>query len=214
MRYELEDARALLQVMRNRRDVRGNRFRSQEIEPEKLEMILQAALSAPSVGFSQPWRFVVIDDADVKEQVYGSFSEENEKAKAVFKERDLYRSLKLEGIREAPLNIAVLYEPSDEPVLGQTSMEQMGEYSVVCAVQNMWLMARTLNIGMGWVSIVDEAKVLENINAPENAKLIAYLCVGYVDGFAEKPELQSLGWADAKAMDDLVNHNSCGTRKL
>lgn len=206
MHFEASEAARLLRIMQSRRDVRGNRFTSRTVEPEKLELILQAAVAAPSVGYSQPWRFVIIDDADVKEAVYQSFDGQNGKAKALFRDRPLYERLKLEGIREAPVNIAVLYEPQGK-TLGQTSMEQVGEYSVVCAVQNMWLMARTLNIGMGWVSILDEDEVLRALNAPQKSRLVAYLCVGYVEAFAEKPELQSLGWAEAKPLEELVNYN-------
>jgi 5,6-dimethylbenzimidazole synthase len=83
-------------------------------------------------------------------------------------------------------------------------MKKMGEYSVVCAVQNMWLMARALNIGLGWVSILDELKVLKSIDAPKNTRLIAYLCLGYVNEFLEEPELKSLGWKDEKSLKELV----------
>ena len=206
MYFEASEAAQLLKIMQSRRDVRGNRFTPQAVEPEKLELMLKAAVAAPSVGYSQPWRFVIIDDAEVKEAVYRSFDAENEKAKALFRDRPLYNRLKLEGIREAPVNLAVLYEPQGQ-TLGQTSMEQVGEYSVVCAVQNMWLMARTLNLGMGWVSILDEGEVLEILDVPPGSRLVAYLCVGYVEAFAEKPELQSLGWADEKPLEMLVSYN-------
>jgi 5,6-dimethylbenzimidazole synthase len=83
-------------------------------------------------------------------------------------------------------------------------MQQMGEYSVVCAVQNMWLMARALNIGIGWVSILDEAKVLSTIQVKKNTKLIAYLCVGYVDKFYEESELKTLGWEEEKQLSELI----------
>ncbi|MEO1953774.1 MAG: nitroreductase family protein, partial [Campylobacterales bacterium] len=111
--------------------------------------------------------------------------------------------LKLEGIKETPLNIAVLYEQPKENILGMTTMSKMGEYSVVCAVQNMWLMARTLNIGLGWVSILDEQKVLKSIKAPKNHTLIAYLCLGYVDKFKTEPELKTLKWKKEKKLDEL-----------
>ena len=167
-------------------------------------MILQAAISAPSVGYSQPWKFVVIQNETIKTNILENFEEENTKAKEIFKETDLYSKLKLEGIKEAPLNIAVLYEPSQKEVLGQTSMEKMGEYSVVCAIQNMWLMARALNIGLGWVSILNEKKVLDTIKAPKNTQLIAYLCIGYVDEFLQEPELKNLGWETKKSLQECI----------
>jgi len=204
MNFTEYDAKQLLKIMKARRDVRGNRFISKKIEPEKLKMILEAGISAPSVGYSQPWKFIIIEDAKIKEAIKESFDVENEKAKAIFHRRNLYNTLKLEGITEAPLNIAVLYEPKEEEVLGMTTMKKMGEYSVVCAVQNMWLMARSLNIGIGWVSILDEKRVLESLNVKENAQLIAYLCVGYVDKFYEESELKIVGWEREKILEECV----------
>lgn len=206
-----QDASNLLeQIIRHRRDVRGNRFLSTPIEADHLEKILQAALHAPSVGFSQPWEFVLIKDKQAKQQVATSFKEENDKAQQTFSDTEgqerqaLYQSLKLEGIHESPLNIAVLYKPQNKPILGQTSMADMGRFSVVCAVQNMWLMARSLNIGVGWVSILNPEKVKAAIAAPADRELIAYLCVGYVDKFYERPELESLEWEKRRSTEQVV----------
>ena len=204
MNFTDDDATKLLKIIKARRDVRGNRFVSTPIEDEKLQMILEAGISAPSVGYSQPWQFLIIKDENVKDTIAKNFTQENNKAKEIFKEKRLYQELKLEGIKEAPINIAVLYEPKDEAVLGMTSMNKMGEYSVVCAVQNMWLMARALNIGIGWVSILDEKKVLQTLKAPPTTQLIAYLCVGYVDEFYEESELKTLGWEDEKILQKCV----------
>lgn len=204
MNFTNDDAQKLLNIIKARRDVRGNRFISKKVNDEILEMILEAGISAPSVGYSQPWKFVIIKNELIKNTIADNFQDENEKAKEIFKERELYKSLKLEGIKEAPINIAVLYEPKDEEILGMTSMKKMGEYSVVCAVQNMWLMARALNIGIGWVSILNEKKVLQKINAEKNAQLIAYLCVGYVDEFYKESELQTLGWEKKKLLKESV----------
>ncbi|WP_373071719.1 5,6-dimethylbenzimidazole synthase [Sulfurimonas sp.] len=200
------EADLLLKLMQSRRDVRGNSFLDKRIEKEKLEMILKAGISAPSVGYSQPWKFIVIDNERVKNEIHENFAIENEKAKQIFEKSELYKNLKLEGIKEAPLNIAVLYEDSNEDILGMTSMSSMGEYSVVCAVENMWLMARSLNIGLGWVSILDEQKILKSIKAPKNHKLIAYLCLGYVDGFKDEPELKTLRWKEEKKLNECVEY--------
>ena len=205
MNFTNDDAEKLLKIIKARRDVRGNRFTSQTIEDEKLKMILEAGIHAPSVGYSQPWKFVIIKDKKIKNELLQNFENENKKAKEIFQERSLYKNLKLEGILEAPINIAVLYEPKDEEVLGMTSMKKMGEYSVVCAVQNMWLMARALNIGIGWVSILDEKKVLKSLNVNKNSQLIAYLCVGYVDEFYRESELKTLGWEREKFLDDVLS---------
>ncbi len=206
MTFTKQDSAKLLEIMKARRDVRGNRFIDKKVEEEKLSLILEAALTAPSVGYSQPWKFVIIEDARTKDAILRNFDHENTKAKEIFKERELYNKLKLEGVKEAPLNIAVLYEAREEDVLGMTSMQQMGEYSVVCAVQNMWLMARSLNIGIGWVSILDEEKVLQELQAKENTKLVAYLCVGYVDQFYKESELKTLGWDREKQLHECVQY--------
>lgn len=200
------EAAVLRDIMRNRRDVRGNRFVDKPVEDAILQQMLDAALYAPSVGFSQPWEFVIIKDKSTKQQVKESFTTENEKATAAFEtaKQSLYTRLKLEGIFEAPVNIAVFYKSSGKPVLGQTSMEEAGLYSVVCAIQNMWLMARALNIGIGWVSILDPEKVKQIVSAPEENKLVAYLCVGYTNGFYSQPELELLQWEERKSQQALV----------
>lgn len=199
----------LEEVILHRRDVRGNRFLDKEIPKEVLDKILYAGVNAPSVGFSQPWEFVFIDDPEVKQRIKASFNEENQAAADQFKGKkaDDYRQLKLEGIVEAPVNMAVFYKPSEGPVLGQTSMKEAGIYSVVCAIQNMWLMARALNVGLGWVSIVDPVKVKEILNAPEDRQLIGYLCLGYVDMFYDNPELERLKWEKRKDTSEVVKFN-------
>jgi 5,6-dimethylbenzimidazole synthase len=200
------EADLLFEIITNRRDVRGNRFTDETIEEEKISQILEAAVNAPSVGFSQPWQFVIIKSKEIKEQVKSTFNTENEKASKLFKDekQQEYNRLKLEGIFEAPLNIAIFYAGSDKPILGQTSMAEVGMYSVVCAIQNMWLMARALNIGMGWVSIIDPEKVKQILKAPKDNKLIGYFCLGYTNGFLQQPELELLKWENRKKLSELI----------
>ena len=100
--------------------------------------------------------------------------------------------------------MAVFYKPKEGPVLGQTSMPNMGKYSVVCAIQNMWLMARSLNIGMGWVCILDPEKVKKVLNAPPENQLIGYLCFGYTDMFYNQPELELRKWERKKLQKEVV----------
>ncbi len=208
--FTAAEATVLEDVIVNRRDVRGNRFLDKPIAPDTLNKILDAALHAPSVGFSQPWEFVLIEDNHLKQQIRDSFAAENEKAISLFDadKQPEYIRLKLEGILEAPLNIAVFYKPAGKPVLGQTSMEEVGLYSVVCAVQNIWLMARALNVGVGWVSILDPEQVKNILKAPEENKLVAYLCLGYTDGFYTSPELELLQWEKRKMKDTAVFYNT------
>jgi len=204
--FDSSESDVLNQILNARRDVRGNRFLSTPIPQAELEKIFSAALSAPSVGFSQPWEFVTIEDIAIRQKVAKSFTLENKKAAALFEAEklDQYQQLKLEGILQSPLNIAVFYNPQKGPVLGQTSMPDMGRYSVVCAIQNMWLMARSLNIGMGWVSILDPEQVKNIIKAPQDRELIAYLCLGYVDKFYDKPELETLEWQTRKKTEQVI----------
>jgi len=204
--FDSSESDILNQILNARRDVRGNRFLSTPIPQAELEKIFSAALSAPSVVFSQPWEFVTIEDIAIRQKVANSFTLENKKAAALFEAEklDQYQQLKLEGILQSPLNIAVFYNPQKGPILGQTSMPDMGRYSVVCAIQNMWLMARSLNIGIGWVSILDPERVKDIINAPANRELVAYLCVGYVDKFYDKPELETLEWQARKKTEQVI----------
>ncbi|MBE7647734.1 5,6-dimethylbenzimidazole synthase [Tenacibaculum finnmarkense] len=205
-KFTPENIETLEQIILARRDVRGNRFLNTPISKEDLDKILFAGVNAPSVGFSQPWEFVVIKDLKIRNKIKDSFFEENEKAKNLFegKKADAYTQLKLEGIVESALNIAVFYKPSEHPVLGQTSMKEAGVYSVVCAIQNMWLMARALNVGLGWVSILNENNVKTILNAPDDRQLIGYLCLGHVDKFYENPELERLKWEKRKNINDVV----------
>ncbi|NRA54521.1 MAG: 5,6-dimethylbenzimidazole synthase [Gammaproteobacteria bacterium] len=207
--FKSSDRDVLEQIMRLRRDVRGNRFIDKAMPDDIVNQLLEAALLAPSVGYSQPWQFVVIRDQAIKQQVFNSFTVENNNASELFsgaKQQD-YKQLKLEGILEAPVNIAVFYQPSDGPVLGQTSMAEMGRFSVVCAIQNLWLMARALNVGVGWVSIVDPQVVKQAVNAPESSQLIGYLCIGYVSEFLDEPELKKIAWQQQKQQQDVVFYN-------
>ena len=206
MKFTPEHIETLEQIILARRDVRGNRFINSPVSQKDIDKILFAGVNAPSVGFSQPWEFVVIKDLVVRNKIKESFFEENEKAKHLFKEKraDAYTQLKLEGIIESALNIAVFYKPSEHPILGQTTMKEAGVYSVVCAIQNMWLMARALDVGLGWVSILDPNKIKTILNAPEDRQLIGYLCLGHVDKFYENPELERLQWEKRKNINDVV----------
>lgn len=205
-RFTPEDSDTLEQIINHRRDVRGNRFLDKDIPEPALDKILRAAVNAPSVGFSQPWEFVLVRDPKRKALISQSFAKTRQTESQLIEasKQGLYSELKLEGIHEAPLNIAVFYRPDETSVLGQSTMPETGPYSVVCAVQNMWLMARALNIGLGWVSIVDPIKVKQALNAPVDKQLVAYLCLGYVDYFYETPELERKKWEKRKPLVDLI----------
>ncbi|HTR28485.1 MAG TPA: 5,6-dimethylbenzimidazole synthase [Puia sp.] len=201
------DVAVLEDIIRHRRDVRGNRFMPKPVEQSLIDRLLGAALFAPSVGFSQPWVFVIIRDATVRQQVKESFDLTNAATQPSFSGRqEQYARLKLEGILESPVNIAVFYRPPDGPVLGQTAMPEAGLFTVVCAIQNMWLMARALNLGLGWVSILDAQKVGNILRAPAGHQLVAYLCIGYTDGFLARPELELLGWEKRRVLESVIRY--------
>lgn len=204
MKFSKKDLKTLSNIIASRRDVRGNNFTNKKISKNKLGLILNSALNAPSVGYSQPWQFIIVDK-EKRDLVYNHFSKCFEKSKKKFLDRPLYNSLKLEGIKESNINIAVYYKKSTNNILGQTYMKRTGEYSVVCAILNMWLTARALNIGMGWVSILKPKKINKIFNIDKNKyKFIAYLCFGYTKEFYKEPELKKLNWNKKKSLKESI----------
>ena len=202
MKFNKKDLNLLSKVIASRRDVRGNNFINKKISNKKLNIILNSALHAPSVGYSQPWHFILVNK-EKRDLVYNHFSKSFEKSKDKFLDKPLYNSLKLEGIKESNVNIAVYYKKSTSNILGQTYMKRTGEYSVVCAILNMWLTARALNIGMGWVSILKPKKINKIFDIDKNEyKFIAYLCFGYTKEFYKEPELKKLKWNKKKKLKD------------
>ena len=204
MKFNKKDLNLLSKVIASRRDVRGNNFINKKISNKKLNIILNSALHAPSVGYSQPWHFILVNK-EKRDLVYDHFSKSFEKSKDKFLDKPLYNSLKLEGIKESNINIAVYYKKSTSNILGQTYMKRTGEYSVVCAILNMWLTARALNIGMGWVSILKPKKINKIFDIDKNEyKFIAYLCFGYTKEFYNEPELKKLKWNKKKKLKECI----------
>lgn len=195
---------AFYKTVYSRRDVRRE-FLPKAIPEAVLSRILTAAHHAPSVGFMQPWDFIVIESDSTKAFVKQLFTEANQAAAEMLtgERKKQYKRLKLEGIQEAPLNICVTCDRSrtGDFVLGRTSNLDMDLYSTVCAIQNLWLAARAENIGMGWVSILDENKLKQHLNIPERIIPVAYLCLGYVSQFHEKPDLERTGWLARRQVD-------------
>lgn len=198
---------AVYEAVFSRRDVRGQ-FLPDPLPEPVLSRILVAAHHAPSVGFMQPWNFLVVQDREVRVGVRAAFEKATGEAADMFagERREAYRRLKLEGILEAPVNICVTCDRNREGpvVLGRTHMMAMDLYSSVCAVQNLWLAARAEGVGVGWVSIFDEAMLRDALGIPESIEIVAYLCVGYVSNFLERPELETAGWRRRLPLEDLV----------
>ena len=211
-----DERQGFYKTLFNRRDVRGQ-FKSDPVPDEVLSRILYAAHHAPSVGFMQPWNFVVVRSDEVKKKVHSAFVEANEDAANMFDSdrSKTYRALKLEGILESPVNICITCDRSrtGPVVIGRTSIKTMDLYSSVCAVQNFWLAARAEGVGVGWVSIIKQKALQAALNIPSNIVPIAYLCVGYVSHFYDKPELETAGWLNRTPLDDLLYFDQWGEQR-
>ncbi len=191
----------LEKLIRWRRDVR--RFRPDPVPPHVLDHLLDLAGQAPSVGLSQPWRFVLVESAERRRAVRENFLACNREALADYEgERArLYAALKLEGLDCAPVQLAV-FTVEDTLAghgLGRRTMPETLAFSTVMAVHTLWLAARAWGIGVGWVSILDPAEVRAILDLPRSWALTAYLCVGYPVEEAETPELERCGWERRRA---------------
>lgn len=198
---------AVYQAIFSRRDVRGQ-FLPDRVPDEVLSRVMMAAHHAPSVGFMQPWNFLVVRSQEVKQQVHDVFKKANDEAARMFEDnkREIYSSLKLEGILESPINLCITCDRSrtGPVVVGRTHIRTMDLYSSVCAVQNLWLAARAEGLGVGWVSIFNESDLQDALGIPRGITPVAYLCLGYVSHFYQKPELESAGWLPRLPIDQLV----------
>jgi len=198
---------AVYRALRERRDVRAG-YLPQPLDDATLYRLLAAAHLAPSVGFMQPWRFIVVRSEALRGAVHGIFQRANTDAAAGYSEdrKGLYSRLKLEGLLEAPQHLCVVSDDQSERGhhLGRHSMPETSIYSVVCAIQNLWLAARTEGIGVGWVSILDPQAIKELLRIPASAQLVAYLCLGYVKEFSAVPDLERDGWEQRAELAPLV----------
>lgn len=209
--FTISEKEGLYKAVFSRRDIRSH-FVDKKIPDEALAKILNAAHHAPSVGYSQPWDFILIKNQDTKLKVKNSFVQEREKSISLLdndlERQDKYVKLKLEGILESDINICVTYDPKrfGPFVLGRTSIPETGEYSVCCAIQNLWLAARAEGIGVGWVSIlaIDDLRYILGI--PKHVKPIAYLCLGYVNKFEDKPDLERVGWLKRTILSKVIHY--------
>lgn len=183
-------------LLKWRRDVR--RFRSEPLAEGKLQHLLQLADLAPSVGNSQPWRIVMVDSHDTRKRITAQFEAENQKAADAYEPERArhYRALKLAGLKDAPVHLAVFCEeqPEQGSGLGRATMPETLAYSTVSMIHTFWLAARAEGIGVGWVSILDPVEVREILQVDGSWRLVAYLCVGYPEEDHVDPELERAGW--------------------
>jgi len=205
--FSEQEKESFYKAIYSRRDVRSN-FTSEPIDTQVLMRILEAAHHAPSVGFSQPWNFILVRNIETRKKIKESFEKEKARSSNLVEEprRSKYLSYKLEGILDSSINVCVTYDPtkSGSFVIGRTSIPETGMFSVCCAVQNMWLAARTEGIGVGWVSILSNEALRDVLHIPEHVVPVAYLCLGHVSKFETKPDLETNGWLPRLKLDDVI----------
>lgn len=198
--------RQLWDLFRLRRDVR--RFRTEPVAPEVIRHVLSAAHLAPSVGLSQPWRFLLIEDASMRDRVAAEFERSNHAASRAYDSDRAahYRRLKLAGLREAPVHLLVCaeHEPRQGHGLGRQSQPETVRDSVVCAIENLWLAATAVGLGVGWVSILEPSALRAPLEVPEQWTWVAYLCIGWPERYAHKPVLETEGWEHRRSLDEMV----------
>ncbi|MGW0749434.1 nicotinate-nucleotide--dimethylbenzimidazole phosphoribosyltransferase [Streptomyces sp. NPDC002587] len=215
--YDDAEREAVLRVMRERRDIRKG-FRTDPIPHEVLLRVLEAAHTAPSVGHSQPWDFVVIRSAETRRTMHELAQRQREAyANSLPKARaKQFKELKIEAILDTPVNIVVTADPTrgGRHTLGRHTQPQMAPYSSALAVENLWLAARAEGLGVGWVSFFDEREMVRELGLPEHLEVVAYLCVGYVDEFPEEPELAQAGWSRRRPLSWVVHEETYGRRAL
>lgn len=208
--FSEEERRGLYRAIYERRDVRSQ-FLPDEIPAEVLARLLSAAHHAASVGFMQPWDFIIIRDLETRRLIKQAFERENERAAANYsgERAGLYRSLKLEGILDSPLNLCVTCDRTrgGPHVLGRNTVIETDLFSACLAVQNLWLAARAESIGIGWVSILDPTGLAGLLGSPDHVYPLAYLCLGYVSEFLPAPELELKGWRSRVPLIDLIHQD-------
>ena len=207
--FSEQERESFYKAIYSRRDVRSN-FTSEQIDDQVLMRILKAGHHAPSVGFSQPWNFILVKNIETREKIKESFENEKVRSSKLIKDprRSKYLSYKLEGILESSINVCVTYDPTKSGpfVIGRTSIPETGTFSVCCAVQNIWLAARTEGIGVGWVSILSNETLRDVLNIPDHVVPVAYLCLGHVSKFEPRPDLETSGWLPRLKLDDVIYH--------
>ena len=211
--FSAAERAALYRAIALRRDVRAE-FLPDPVDDDVLERVLGAAHQAPSVGLSQPWRFIVIRKNETRQMVHDAFVRANADAAAKYDAptADAYRALRLAGILDAPVNICVTSDDDPERGrgLGRQTMPETARYSTVCAIQNLWLAARVEGLGVGWVSILEPAPLRAVLAVPERIAIVAYLCLGHVAAFAPVADLERDKWESRVALADVIDHERYG----
>lgn len=200
----------LYETMFRRRDVRAE-FTGEPFDPEVLWRILQAAHAAPSVGLSQPWDFVVVDDDQVRKRFWQHVQEEREHFAASLDapRSEAFATLKIDGVLECSVSLVVTYDPERgrPAVLGRHTIDDAGLYSVCLAIQNLWLAATAEGWGVGWVSFYREPFLSALVGLPRRVRPVAWLCLGPVSHLATAPDLERQGWRERRPLEHAVHRN-------
>lgn len=206
---------ALYDVINRRRDTRGE-FTGEPIAPEVLERVLSAAHAAPSVGMSQPWDFVLVRSPDTRQLFRAHVLREREVFAATLggERADTFSRIKIEGICESSLGIVVGYDPTrgGPQVLGRHAIPDAGLYSVICAIQNLWLAATVEGLGVGWVSFFHEEFLRGLVGMPAQVRPVAWLCVGPVAELPDIPDLERFGWRQRSPLATVLHEERYGRR--
>lgn len=193
-----------------RRDVRGQ-FTGAAVDPPALTRVLTAAHAAPSVGLSQPWDFVVVDDPAVKQDFWAHVQEERQAfADSLDGEQArVFAGIKIDGVLESSLSLVVTYDPSrgGPAILGRHAIDDAGLYSVCLAIQNLWLAATAEGWGVGWVSFYVESFLGRLLGLPDGIRPVAWLCLGPVTHLEEVPDLERHRWAHRRPLKEALHHN-------
>ncbi|WP_421842664.1 5,6-dimethylbenzimidazole synthase [Mycobacterium sp.] len=206
--FSPQERQAVYRVISERRDMR--RFTPGGVVPESvLARLLQAAHAAPSVGLMQPWRFIRITDEQLRRRIHALVDEERGlTARGLGQRAEEFLALKVEGIRDcAELMVVALRDDRDGHIFGRRTLPQMDLASVSCAIQNLWLAARSEGLGMGWVSLFDPRRLAALLTMPAGAEPVAILCLGPVPEFPDQPALELDGWAFARPLAEFVSEN-------
>ncbi|MGX6449951.1 5,6-dimethylbenzimidazole synthase, partial [Patulibacter sp. S7RM1-6] len=198
---------ALAEIVGARRDIR--RFRPDPVPEDVLERVLTAAHRGPSVGLSQPWRFVVVRDDETRVAMRGLAQRERLRQAARFSDRARhFLDQKVEGIVDAPLGVVVCCDPGDPDVevLGRGTIPETAVHSTACAIQNLWLTARAEGLGVGWVSFYERSDLRTLLGIPDRVDPMAWLCLGWPDERPVRPGLEAAGWAQRAPLSAVVAH--------
>ena len=189
-----------------RRDVR--RFRTDPLPDDAVDRLIETACLSPSVGLSQPWRFVIVDHPARRRAVIDDFTSCNADALNAYagERATRYATLKLSGLEQAPGHLAVFADKASDigHGLGRATMPETTEYSVVAAITAMWLAARAEGIGLGWVSILNPDRIHAILEVPQSWKFIAYLCIGYPEAECDRPELEQAKWEHRRSTTEFT----------